>query len=79
MQKPSLGRVVLTLVEPTMNNGCDVAPAVICRVWGDGKVNLRVLCDGPSVLWLTSVPLVETREEAETVGQPHVAYWPPRV
>lgn len=62
LQKPSVGRIVL--FEPGENDlaaksNClqdgEILPAVIVRVYGDTCVNLRVLTDGPDVLWRTSV------------------------
>lgn len=92
MQKPSLCRFVLVTVDPHSNNGSDVAPAVITRVWSDTLVNVRVFRDGTDVAWITSVTLHETREEldeardAREAAAPHLAgtvyhaaYWPPRV
>jgi hypothetical protein len=84
---PALGRVVLMFVEPLLNNGSDVAPATIVRVWSDSMVNLKVRLDsGNADLWKTSVPLFDTREQAEASasgrvdgGAPYAAYWPPRV
>ena len=69
--KPTIGRIVHVLVDPRHNNGSDVAPAVITRVWSDTCVNLRVLHDGPSVPpegrrdWLTSYSVHESREALE--------------
>ncbi len=40
---------------PTGNNGRDTAPAMVVAVWSADTVNLRVFCDGPEVLWRTSV------------------------
>jgi hypothetical protein len=77
-QTPTLGRVVLARVDKTLNNGADVAPAVITRVWSDAMVNLRVLCDGSSVLWQTSVNLYATAEDVPADAT-QAAYWPPRV
>lgn len=93
MQKPSLGRIVLVTVNPMTNNGADVTPAVITRVWSDTMVNVRVLLDAPTnPPSLTSVTLYATREDLDDertkrdieyphmVGQPmHAAYWPARV
>jgi hypothetical protein len=42
---PTVGRIVHVLVDPKANNGSDVAPAIITRVWNDSGVNLRVLRD----------------------------------
>jgi hypothetical protein len=67
MQKPALGRIVHVLVDPKTNNGSDVAPATITRVWSDTCINLRVTRDnypGPEE-WLTSWSLHESREALE--------------
>lgn len=85
MTKPSVGRIVLATVHSNLNNGAEVAPAIITRVWGehpDGgwTVNLRVLCDSENTLWQTSVRLVESESDIPSgswVGA--WAYWPPRV
>jgi hypothetical protein len=67
--KPSVGRIVHVFADPRHNNGADVAPAVITRVWLEDEpptVNVRVLLDGEGAPpWLTSVPLYDTREDAE--------------
>ena len=49
-QTPAIGRIVHVLVDPQINNGSDVAPAVITRVWSEGApgvwaVNVRALLD----------------------------------
>jgi hypothetical protein len=72
MMKPNIGRIVLV----PFNNGADVAPGIITRVWSDTCVNVRVLCDSENLMWKTSVALFNTAEEA-AVG--HSCYWPPRV
>lgn len=85
MPKPALGRIVHVIVEPHTNNGADVAPAAITRVWEDGTVNLHVMLDGPHAAWFSSVPLVNDRPTPETEGHPYrvdnptVAWWPPHV
>lgn len=90
MQKPSVGRIVHVIVDPAVNNGTDVAPALITRVWSDEMVNVRVLHDGPAVVpsqqnrqeWVTSVPLAESREaldEGRETPATFGAFWPPRV
>lgn len=54
MPTPSVGRIVLVPIEPEMNNGATVAPAIITRVWSDTTVNLRVLTDSQNPpLWRT--------------------------
>lgn len=84
MQKPSPGRIVLTHVDPTMNNGSNIAPAIITRVFGehpDGGwvVNLRVFCDASTMpLSATSVRLFDDPTvPGADVG--HSAWWPPRI
>lgn len=83
-QKPSLGRVVLVLVEPTTNNGSDTAPATVTRVWseqqdGSWLVNVKVALDSVSDRWLTSIPLFGTEDDARAYTGPNAAFWPPRV
>jgi|GEM_PF-2496807 len=91
--KPSLGRIVLVAVDPKTNNGADVAPAVITRVWSDSMINVRVLLDTSEVPpSKTSITLYDSPEAMEAarvqrdesaphlVGtQMHAAYWPTRV
>lgn len=89
---PSLGRTVLVTMDPAANNGADVAPAVITRVWSDTCVNLRVLADSTVVEWKTSVTLWETRDALHAHydkltsdgvvpegARPFGAFWPERV
>lgn len=78
MQKPSLGRVVLVPMDPAANNGAEVAPAIITRVWSDTCVNVRVLADGPDTPLRTSVTHIEDLADLEP-GQRHCWTWPPRV
>jgi hypothetical protein len=92
-QRPSVGRIVLVTVEPTTNNGADVAPALITRVWSDSLVNVQVFRDaGHGGQAATSVPLYDDRAaldaakaERDNAALPHAlaltytaAYWPPR-
>ena len=67
MNKPAIGRIVHVVVDPKTNNGSDVAPAMITRVWSDTCVNLRVIRDNypGAEEWLTSWSLHESREEIE--------------
>ncbi len=79
MQKPSLGQVVHTYVSPTENNGSDVAPATIVRVWSDTMVNLSVTLDvsyGP--LHKTSVTLLDEQPDP-SLSNGNTCWWPPRV
>lgn len=78
MQVPSIGRIVITGATDG-NNNATVAPAIITRVFPPTReviylVNLRVLLDGESVIWKTSVELVE---EPNTPG--YTCWYPPRV
>jgi hypothetical protein len=73
--KPSVGRIVLVPMDPTTNNGADVAPAVVTRVWSDTCINVRVLADSENLLWRTSVTHVESLDGAA----PHNWAWPPRI
>lgn len=83
---PTVGRWVHVLMDPSTNNGSDVAPAVITRVWSDTCVNVRVLRDSNVTDWKTSVPLYPTRADAEAKHaelpaamrpeRPAGAFWP---
>jgi len=75
--KPSLGRIVLVPMNPSENNGSDVAPAVITRVWSDTMINVKILTDATSNQWRTSLTLCAERP-AEMHGL-HLAWWPERV
>jgi len=90
MPKPALGRTIHVFADPDKNNGADIAPAVITRVWNDEMVNVRVLLDSAEApTWMTSVHLYDDRESAEQtpngyVGAndkriPAAAFWPPIV
>jgi len=78
MQKPSKGRIVFVGVSATENNGEDIAPAVITRVWNDSMVNVKALLDSPVEKWKTSVTLFETEEQAREYGILGACFWPPR-
>ncbi|GAA3718248.1 hypothetical protein [Streptomyces tremellae] len=83
MQKPSLGRVVLALVEPTTNGGADIAPAVVVRVGAahdDGSHTVNVKADldsSTSPKWMTGVRLCPDEETARAYDGA-AAFWPPR-
>lgn len=77
---PAVGRIVHVIVDPRQNNGSDVAPAVITRVWSDICVNVRVLFDGPHAQvddnrqhWQTSIMLYPDREAAEAAHAQRLA------
>lgn len=52
---PDVGDVVLVPMDPAVNNGAKVAPAVITRVSSSTTVNVRVLADGEDTAWRTSL------------------------
>lgn len=90
---PTVGRIVLVIVDPNSNNGAEIAPAIITRVWsGDDEratVNYRILRDDhPSRgdEWKSSARLYGTESVARAAmveaGQGRdgmFAFWPPRV
>lgn len=86
-QTPSLGRVVLVSVDPAINNGSDVAPGTIVRVWNDRQINVKVHLDEHSDKWMPSVMLFDTKPTEEDLlgipktlsGHDYYAYWPPKV
>jgi hypothetical protein len=85
-QTPTLGRIVITAVDPKTNNGATEAAAVISRVWsqnptsGAWLVNLRVLLDQSTVEWKTSVDLYASQEDADQAKPDsiHKSWWPAR-
>lgn len=82
---PAVARIVLVRVHPEANNGADVAPAVITRVWDQvpesktqpahHHVNVRVLYDGQSLDWWTSIPLFDSAEAVPDDVPERFAYW----
>lgn len=52
---PEVGDIVLVPVDPAENNGSAEAPAVVTRVWSATTVNVRVLHDGDTSSWRTSL------------------------
>jgi subtilisin-like proprotein convertase family protein len=80
--KPTLGRVVIAQTDANYNNGSDLAPAVITRVWGERPeggwtVNVKVLRDALSEEWKTSVVLFDIEEQAREYGLGG-CFWPSR-
>lgn len=82
-QRPTLGRTVLVPMNPFMNNGATVAPAIVTRVFSDTSVNVRVLADSDELEWRKSVTLVDELPEYDKDASPpqnmNVWCWPPRV
>jgi hypothetical protein len=81
MSTPSVGRVVHVLMDPKANNGADIAPAIITRVWSDSTINCRVLADGESMLWRTSSTYAPDLDAipADDPTRLNRWTWPPRV
>ncbi|WP_326829693.1 hypothetical protein OIE13_06025 [Streptosporangium sp. NBC_01810] len=88
MQKPSIGRIVHVIVDPAKNNGTDIAPAIITRVWSETPdswcVNYKIFYDGEAAPgYTTSAYLFENEEAARTSAEPAIpgsrAFWPARV
>ena len=80
--QPTIGRVVIAQTNANFNNGANVAPAVITRVWGERPeggwtINVKVLRDALSEEWKTSVVLFDTEEQAREYGLGG-CFWPPR-
>lgn len=85
-KKVTMGDMVHTVVDPRMNNGEDVAPAIITRVNkvdGEERLNLRVLLDTgadqrfSNVQFTTTRPSEDDEDVAMTVeGVQRVAFWP---
>lgn len=81
--KPSVGRIVLVGHDPAYNNGSEIAPAIITRVWSDSCINVRVLHDNVTgtTEQRSSVTYVATVEELEgdEINRQYRWTWPPRV
>lgn len=83
MPTPQLADMVVTGIDPEINNGEDVCPAVVTYVTGPSgtggwTVNVRAFpnadLDG---IWKEDVTLFATEEDARNVGIADCAYWPP--
>lgn len=79
--QPSIGRIVLVPMDPAMNNGAKVAPAIITRVWSDTTINVRILADSENLLWRTSVTYTPDLDALPSgdLNPTHHWAWPPRV
>jgi hypothetical protein len=78
-QQPSVGRIVLVPMEPTSNNGAEVAPAIITRVWSPTCVNLRVIPDSPTSPFLRTSQTYAEELPLAADAPPSTWTWPPRV
>lgn len=71
---PDVGDVVLVPMDPVLNNGAAVAPALVTRVWNPTTVNVRILADGHAIDWRTSVAY---RDSLDNVAVPAAVWtWP---
>jgi hypothetical protein len=67
---PTVGRIVLVIVDPDTNNGSEIAPAIITRVWSGNDeratVNYRILGEGPASEddWKSSAQLFANEQAA---------------
>lgn len=87
MAKPAVGKDVLAVVDPRMNNGEDVAAAKITKVTevedGETTVNLRVFLDTGADHRYTGVKVHDKRPSEDGKDLPfdnanRVAFWPAR-
>jgi hypothetical protein len=78
MPVPSVGRIVLVPMDQAVNNGSDVAPAIICRVWSETSVNVRVVEDGPRIEWRQSLEYTDDLANRDRDNL-NVWTWPPVV
>lgn len=81
-QKLTLGRVLIYCVHPSdpetiRNNHVTELPAVVVRVWSDTCANIKVLTDGPSDAWKTSV--LQDHVDYNQPRTPGTWRWPERV
>lgn len=90
--QPTQGRIVIVSGTSVRSNGCDTAPAIVTRAWGqreDGAwvINATVLPDAGTPKALTSVALYAGAAEVEaardalpehTRESVTLAYWPSR-
>lgn len=68
----TVGRIVLYALNEGQNAG-QLRPAVICRVWNDTSVNLRVLSDGANDMlsseWISSATRETEFHEGKIAGR----------
>ena len=77
MRRAVVGEPVFVLLDPDQNNGSAVAPAWVVSAWGEPytvtgrqaqSVNVRVVMDGPDVLWITSIKMFDERPTPEELA-----------
>lgn len=87
--RPAVGKIVHAIVDPAENNGSDIAPAIITRLWspleagadssGEGAwcVSYRILYDGDQVGWASSAYLFTDEQTARSrTTTTQRAFWP---
>jgi hypothetical protein len=88
---PAVGAPIFVRLEPETNNGSDLAPGIITRVWEHGHdaggrerylVNYRIFEDGNNVSWITSGQYYKDAETANDAydgndAPARFACWPP--
>ena len=88
MPKPSQGRIVTARGGRAVSNGCETAPALITRVFGQNEngswtVNATLFPDATDPRTVTSVYLYEDEDAlpADLADNPRVTalHWPARV
>lgn len=71
---PDVGDVVLVPMDPVLNNGATVAPAVVTRVWNPITINVRVLADSDAIQRRTSAVY---RDSLDDIAVPAAVWtWP---
>ncbi|MFF7290658.1 hypothetical protein [Streptomyces griseorubiginosus] len=78
MPTPSVGQIVHVAVDPAVNNGTDTAAAVICRVWSETWINVRVMEDGPRIEWRQGLEYIDALANRDRDNL-NVWTWPPVV
>lgn len=72
MDTVKVGDIVLCSVDPALNNGSRLAPAIVTRAWSETMVNLRVIVDssGPPLQYTsaTFAPSATAITDAITAG-----------
>ncbi|MFF7171080.1 hypothetical protein [Streptomyces pseudovenezuelae] len=77
MPAPTVGQVVLVPMDQAVNNGSDVAPAIVSRVWSETSINVRVVEDGPRIEWRQSLEYTDDLSSLDR-GELYWWTWPPQ-
>jgi hypothetical protein len=74
MDTVKVGDIVLCSVDPALNNGSVLAPAIVTRAWSETTVNLRVLSDSSNPpLWCPSATFASSVYDLS--GAPYGRLW----